>query len=365
MSSCNEALIHATEEKRLLDEICRIIVDIEGYRLAWVGYVEHDAQQTVRPVAQCGYEIGYLEHAAITWADNERGGGPLGIAIRSGRIQVVQDVSTDPRFAPWRANAARLGYGSVLVAPLVADSRVIGALSIHAEGADAFDAGEIALLSELAADMAFGIVTLRTRGAHEQSAERLQRSMETTVQVIASTVEMRDPYTAGHQRRVAELATAIARELGLSEDQVHAVHLAGVVHDLGKIHIPAEILSKPGRLSAVEFELIKSHPEAGYDILKGVDFPWPIAQIVFQHHERLDGSGYPRGLEADEILLEARILTVADVVEAMSSHRPYRPSLGVEPALQEISAKAGRCYDADVVRACLALFREKGFAFKA
>ena len=365
LSSCNEALIHATEEKRLLDEICRIIVDIEGYRLAWVGYVEHDAQQTVRPVAQCGYEIGYLEHAAITWADNERGGGPLGIAIRSGRIQVVQDVSTDPRFAPWRANAARLGYGSVLVAPLVADSRVIGALSIHAEGADAFDAGEIALLSELAADMAFGIVTLRTRGAHEQSAERLQRSMEATVQVIASTVEMRDPYTAGHQRRVAELATAIARELGLSEDQVHAVHLAGVVHDLGKIHIPAEILSKPGRLSAVEFELIKSHPEAGYDILKGVDFPWPIAQIVFQHHERLDGSGYPRGLEADEILLEARILTVADVVEAMSSHRPYRPSLGVEPALQEISAKAGRCYDADVVRACLALFREKGFAFKA
>jgi len=365
LSSCNEALIHATDEKRLLNEICRIIVDIEGYRLAWVGYVEHDAEQTVRPVAQSGYEPGYMEHAEITWADNERGRGPLGIAIRSGEIQVVQDVMTDPRFEPWRANAARLGYGSVLAAPLVADSGVIGALSIHAEGADAFDAGEIALLSELAADMAFGIVTLRTRGAHEQSAERLQRSMEATVQVIASTVEMRDPHTAGHQRRVAELATAIARELSLTEDQVHAVHLAGVVHDLGKVHIPAEILSKPGKLTAIEFELIKTHPEAGYDILKGVDFPWPIAQIVFQHHERLDGSGYPRGLKGDEIMLEARIIAVADVVEAMSSHRPYRPSLGIDAALQEISAHAGKRYDADVVRACLALFREKGFAFKA
>ena len=134
LSSCNEALIHASDEMQLLNDICRIIVDIEGYRLAWVGYVEHDAQRTVRPVAQSGYEPGYMEHADITWADNERGRGPLGIAIRSGQIQVVQDVNTDPRFEPWRANAARLGYGSVLVAPLMSDSQVIGALSIYAEG---------------------------------------------------------------------------------------------------------------------------------------------------------------------------------------------------------------------------------------
>lgn len=363
LSNCNMALIHATEEMQFLNEICRVILDSEGYRLAWVGYVEHDAQKTVRLVAQSGYEPGYMEQALITWADNERGRGPLGIAIRTGRIQVVQDVKTDPQFEPWRENAARLGYGSVLVAPLLADSRVIGALSIHAEGANAFDAGEIALLSELAADMAFGIVTLRTRGAHEHSAMRLQRSMEATIQAMADTVEMRDPYTAGHQRRVAELAMAIARDMGLAEDQVRGVHLAGVVHDLGKIHIPAEILSKPGKLTNIEFELIKTHPEAGYEILKGIDFPWPIAQIVFQHHERLDGSGYPRGLKADEILLEARILTVADVVEAMASHRPYRPALGIERALEEIATNSGKYYDAQVARTCIGLFRDKMFAF--
>lgn len=364
LSSCNEALIHASDERQLLDRICRLIIDIEGYRMAWVGYVEHDEKRTVRPVAQGGYEAGYLERAQITWGDNERGGGPLGIAIRSGQMQVVQDVNTDPRFEPWRANAVKLGYGSVLVAPLLSDSGVLGALSIYAESVNAFDAAEIALLGELAADMAFGIVTLRTRGAQEQSAARLQLSMEATIQAIAGTVEMRDPYTAGHQRRVAELATAIAQELGLTQDQVRGVHLAGVVHDLGKIHIPAEILSKPGKLTRIEFELIKAHPEAGYEILKGVDFPWPIAQIVFQHHERLDGSGYPRGLKADEILLEARIIAVADVVEAMSSHRPYRPSLGLGPALQEISANAGKYYDADAARVCVALFREQGFAFR-
>lgn len=365
LSSCNEALIHATDEKQLLDNICRVIIDIEGYRMAWVGYIEHDAKKTVRPVAQGGYEAGYMEHADITWADNERGRGPLGIAIRSGKMQVVQDVNTDPRFEPWRANAARLGYGSVLVAPLLSDSQVIGALSIYAVEVNAFDAAEIALLGELASDMAFGIATLRMRGAQEHSAERLQRSMEATIQAIAGTVEMRDPYTAGHQRRVADLATAIAQELGLAPHRVNGVHLAGVVHDLGKIHIPAEILSKPGKLSRIEFELIKAHPEAGYDILKGVDFPWPIAQIVFQHHERLDGSGYPRGLKGDEILLEARIMMVADVVEAMASHRPYRAALGIEPALQEIAANAGKSYDAEVARVCIGLFRDKAFAFKA
>ncbi|KAF0164165.1 MAG: hypothetical protein FD157_2530 [Rhodocyclaceae bacterium] len=362
-SACNMALIHATDEPQLLNEICQIIVESGGYRLAWVGYAEHDPAKTVRPVAQSGYEPGYMEHTHISWADDELGNGPLGLAIRCGQIQVVQDVNTDPRFEPWRANAARLGYGSVMVAPLLSDSETIGALSIYAADTDAFDAAEIALLGELAADMAFGIVTLRARGAHEQSAERLQRSMEATIQVIAGTVEMRDPYTAGHQIRVAELAAAIAREMGLTEDQVHGIRLAGLVHDLGKIQIPAEILSKPGKLSRIEFEMIKTHPEAGYDILKDVDFPWPIAQIVFQHHERLDGSGYPRGLQTNEILLEARIMAVADVVEAMASHRPYRPSLGIERALEEISANAGKYYDADAVRACILLLREKAFAF--
>ena len=152
--------------------------------------------------------------------------------------------------------------------------------------------------------------------------------------------------------------------MGLSAEQIHGVHLAGVVHDLGKIKIPAEILSKPGRITDIEHSLIKTHSQAGYDILKGIDFPWPIAQMVLQHHERLDGFGYPQGLKGDAILLEARILSVADVVEAMSSHRPYRPGLGVEAALAEITRQRGSHFEPAVVDACLALFREQGYSFK-
>jgi len=198
----------------------------------------------------------------------------------------------------------------------------------------------------------------------KQSMENLEKALEGTIQAMASTVETRDPYTAGHQRRTADLARAIATEMGLSREQVHGIHMAGVIHDLGKIAVPAEILSKPTRLSELEFGIIKTHPQVGYDILKSIEFPWPIAQIVLQHHERMDGSGYPNGLSDEDICLEARILAVADVVEAMASHRPYRPALGIDKALEEISRNKGVVYDAKVVDACLKLFREKGFEFE-
>jgi len=181
--------------------------------------------------------------------------------------------------------------------------------------------------------------------------------------VIASTVEVRDPYTAGHQQRVAQLAVAIAKEMRLPEDQVEGIKFAGVIHDLGKIKVPAEILSKPGKLSKAEFELLKGHPQSGYDILKAMDFPWPIAEIVLQHHERIDGSGYPDGLKGDETRVEARILAVADVVESMTSHRPYRPALDLDVALAEIDQGKGRIYDSAAVEACLKLFRADNFKF--
>ncbi|MDP3617204.1 MAG: response regulator [Rhodoferax sp.] len=196
-----------------------------------------------------------------------------------------------------------------------------------------------------------------------ESQNNLKNSLLDSIAALAATVEMRDPSTAGHQRRVALLGVAIAKELQLPEDQIEGVHLAGVVHDVGKIRVPAEILSKPRRLVEMEFALIKEHAQDVYEILKSIDFPWPIAQIVRQHHERLDGSGYPRALKGEQILLEARILAVADVVEAMSSHRPYRAALGVEAALKEIELGRGSVYDATVVDACLRLFAEKRFAF--
>lgn len=195
------------------------------------------------------------------------------------------------------------------------------------------------------------------------SAERLEQVLLQIIEAIVATVEARDPYTAGHERRVAILAGAIAREMGLPDETVHGITLAASIHDLGKIRVPAEILSKPGSLNSIEFELVKGHAQTGYDIIKDIQFPQPIAQMVLQHHERLDGSGYPQGLKNRQILLESKILAVADVVEAMSSHRPYRPGLGLDAALEEIIQHRGTLYDPAVVDSCVALFREKDFSF--
>lgn len=205
-----------------------------------------------------------------------------------------------------------------------------------------------------------GLVEERTKELRV-SEVKLRNSLMDFITAIGATIEMRDPYTAGHQRRVASLAVAIGNELLLSRDEIEGLRLASVVHDIGKIRVPAEILSKPGKLSDIEFSLIKQHVENGYEILKAIDFPWPIAQIVLQHHERLDGTGYPYGLKAESILLEARILAVADVVEAMMSHRPYRAALGIEVALQEIELNSGKSFDAHIVSACLKLFRESDY----
>jgi len=203
----------------------------------------------------------------------------------------------------------------------------------------------------------------RTEMELKESWENLHQALEGTIQAMALTIEIRDPYTAGHQRRVSKLSCAIARDLGMSEDQIEGIRVAGDIHDIGKIYVPAEILSKPGQITAIEYGIIKTHPQVGYDILKTIKFPWPVALIVLQHHERIDGSGYPVGLSGNEILKEARILTVADIVEAMSSHRPYRPAQGIGKALEEIIQNKGICYDTDVVEACVKLFQEKNFRF--
>ena len=196
----------------------------------------------------------------------------------------------------------------------------------------------------------------------QKSYDQLRETLIAMVHTLSSTVEMRDPYTAGHQRRVTILACAIATEMGLTDEEFDGLRLAGLIHDIGKINIPSEILNKPGRISEIEFNIIKTHPETGYNIVKDIEFPWPVAQIMLQHHERLDGSGYPRGLKKEEIMREARILAVADVLEAMASHRPYRPALGVDVALAEILQAKGIFYDPEAVDICRGLFCEKGFA---
>ena len=219
-----------------------------------------------------------------------------------------------------------------------------------------------------------GVVTHAIMAAHnitnrkmaeqelDKSYRNLQKTLEETVNALSALVEMRDPYTAGHQNRVAGIARAIAQELGLSEDAAQGIWVASLIHDIGKVRVPADILSRPAHLSSAEFELIKEHPRTGYEILKEIDFPWPIAEIVLQHHERINGSGYPLGLKGDEILFASRIIGVADVVEAMTYHRPYREALGLDAALDEIKKNKGILYDPDVVEACIKVFLEKGLA---
>jgi PAS domain S-box-containing protein/putative nucleotidyltransferase with HDIG domain len=195
----------------------------------------------------------------------------------------------------------------------------------------------------------------------KDSLDRLRNALKGTVSALASVVETRDPYTAGHQRHVADLALSIAREMGLAANQIEGLRMAAVIHDIGKISVPAEILTKPGKLTDLEYGIIKIHTQAGYNILKDIDFPWPVAKMVYEHHERMNGTGYPRNLKGNEILLEARILAVSDVVESMASHRPYRAALGIDTALEEIEKNKGTLYDEDVVNACVKLFRQKGY----
>jgi response regulator RpfG family c-di-GMP phosphodiesterase len=242
---------------------------------------------------------------------------------------------------------------------------------IIAEGASDFIEKPIRL-AEIVARLKRVLNERQIRGKLKDTARelrhnvaRFQQAMEGFVQAISLAVEMRDPYTAGHQDRVADLAAGIARKMGLAEDRIYGLRMAGVIHDLGKITIPGEILCKPGRLSGPEYEMIKTHVQSGYDILKKIDFPWPLADIVLQHHERLDGSGYPCGLKGDQILLEARIISVSDVFETIGSHRPYRPSLGVKKAMDELKENSGRLYDPDVVEACLSLVNQPGFKLKS
>ncbi|MDQ6982287.1 MAG: PAS domain S-box protein [Mariprofundus sp.] len=737
LSRCNSVLIHAQDESQFLSDICQTIVNAGGYRLAWIGRAEHDQNKAITPVAEAGFDEGYLDVLNLTWADKKRGRGPTGTAIRTKNPSIAQDIRHDPRFAPWHEAALRHGYQSSIALPLIIAQDVYGALNIYAAEPDVFNDNEMCLLQELADDVAYGISVLRTRAEqlqaeeellqferivstssdmmalldkdfiyrsanqayldafnkapdelighsaselfgkeffnetirppaerclagekisyqhwfdfpayesrymdinyypysgsgneisglvvngrditkHKQAEERglalssilekslneiyifdaktlkfiqvnygaranlgyeldelrnltpldlkpeftkpsfeklikplragkkeqiqfttvhrrkdgslypvevhlqlstlesqkvfvaiilditerkkseyslihlqkqtrqiidsardafvsmdsdgnitdwnpqaeetfgwqrkevlgqpvskiiippelreahekglnhfltsgegpvlnqhieinalhrdghtfpvelsivpahsdddvifnaiirnlsaqaetrktLKNSLVGTIVAVSKAVEARDQYTAGHQQRVARLARSIAQEIGLDSEQIDGLRMGATIHDIGKIHLPAEILSKPTKLTEIEFELIKTHCQVGYDILKDIKFPWPVAEIAWQHHERLNGSGYPQGLKGDEICLEARIVAVADVVEAISSHRPYRPALGIDVALQEIEKHRGEWFEPAAVDACLNVCRKKGFSFE-
>jgi PAS domain S-box-containing protein len=489
LSDFNQSVVRARDRPGMFQSACNLAVAQGAFTFAWIGTITPEG--TVIPVAKAGADGGYIEQiqASLNEGD-QRGMGPIGKALRSGKLTVSNTFLKDPDTRIWHNAAAKAGIGSIAVLPIRQSGELIGTFNLYATETDFFGPREQQMLQSVMEDFEYGLSYLVNREALEVTAEvieaspavlfrwrnapgwpvafvtdnvsnwgytaaslcsgrilfaqlvhpddqtrvgdevagflheqvvryeqtyrlltadqrvrwvfdqtsvsydkngtpellqgvltditdrkeaeetiqqyvsRLEQAVLGTTLAVSHLVELRDPYTAGHERRVGDLAAAIAAELGYDAHMQQGLQIAGALHDVGKIMVPVEILSKPGKLTAWEHSLIKLHPEEGYKVLKDVPFPWPVAEVAMQHHERLDGSGYPQGLKGDQITLEARIIAIADVVESMSSHRPYRASRGLDLALAEIEQGAGSLYDAAAVAACLELFRHKGYVME-
>lgn len=366
VSKCNAILVHSEDEGELSTGICQALVEEGGFAAIWIGTLNGSADSHVLlPLKSLGFDQSAAELGGTLCSETAKGTNPMVDAVVGDTKVIVHAMDSRAWPAGLQQTIRDEKYISAAIIPVHERHQVTGVLCVFSRKHNRFDKNTVSLLAELAADLGFGLADIRVRRAHAQNLDRLVKSFDEAIEAIAATTEMRDPYTAGHQKHVARLASTIAAEMNLPPEDQEMVRMAGVVHDVGKIQVPAEILSNPGKLSEAQFDIIKTHPRAGYDILKKISFRQPIAEIVHQHHERLDGSGYPQGLKGGDILPAAKILAVADVVEAMASHRPYRPGLGIEAALDEITKNKGRFYDPDAVDACLRLFSEKGYQLEA
>lgn len=357
----NESLLKVDSEQRLFQFVCESLNKFEDIVIAWI--VLREPQPKIMPVAWAGVDEADLSKLQVHWDDAEKGIGFIGSSIRQLEPVTIHDAEADARLAAWQDVTRKWKIKSAIAIPIHGEGTVIATLSVFSRRPAAFDEEFVNFLQEVCGNITIGTQTLRLDKNLHATLDHLRRSMNSTVEAIAGIIELRDPYTAGHERRVAQLASAIGREMVLPERQVEGLRVIGFLHDIGKVAVPAEILSKPSRLTSVEFAIVKEHARAGYDLLKSFEFSWPVAQAILQHHERLDGSGYPQGLNGQDIILEARILMVADVVEAMVSHRPYRSAVGLDVAMAEIAAKRGSVYDEGVVDTCIRLFAEKRFDF--
>jgi PAS domain S-box-containing protein len=361
------ALGRAHSADALLQSICEAITHQSPYVFAWIGIAEDGPDKKIRIAASAGRATGYLDGLHLSWSsDQPWGRGPTGTCIRTGKLQLVNDTEESPAFGVLRKRSRTFGVRSSVSVPLRIEGSWRGALIVYAARPNAFEDAPILVFQHLSEQIVHGVRALEQQMALHaglvdlaKAQEQLAEALTAAVTAIVTAMEMRDPYTSGHESRVAEIACAIGKEMDLDEHRLQGLRMAAMVHDIGKISIPSEILTKPAKLTKEEFDLIKTHPEAGYSILRDIPFTWPVAAIVRQHHEKLDGSGYPYGLKVDAILPEAKILAVADIVEAMASDRPYRAKLGLEVALAEIKALSGTLLDPDVVRVCTDLFREK------
>ncbi|PIT72874.1 HD domain-containing phosphohydrolase [Limnohabitans sp. JirII-31] len=358
------ALSRADDKDSLLKEVCQSIVEQKPYELAWVGFAQHDAEKSVFIAAAEGAAKKYVTQIQVSWsADSPFGAGPAGTCLRTGTASLFKDCTRDAGFSAWSERAASFGLRSVVAVPIFdGELPAIATLLVYASVPNAFGDKELLLFESLAKVIGTGLRNLERQGRlanevqkREETQQRLADALRATIEAVSKTMEWRDPYTAGHQRRVAQIAVAIARKLGWTSEKIEGLYLAAMVHDIGKVGVPSEILTKPMRLTSVETQLVREHAETGYQILKDIPFPWPIAEMVRQHHERMDGTGYPKGLSAPQILDEAKVIGVADTLEAMGSHRPYRPALGLAAAIDVITSESGTAYDPAIVQAACSL----------
>ena len=349
-----ERIVRAEDIPTLLQDLCNIAI-LECFPMAWVGRKGPHPEDPLTVAASAGDTAGYAAKVQATWGRAPLGRGPIGEAIRQGKTIVNRDFQTNPAMQPWRDIARRAGFASSIGIPLVVSSEVWGIFSVYAREPDGFDGWESELFEALGRTIAAGV-------EHRLGQDRLDAMMEDVVTALTKALETRDHYTVGHQSRVAALCVEIGRELGMAPDALRGLRIAALLHDIGKIAVPPEILNKIAPLTPEELGQIRQHVEAGHAIIRHIDFPWPVADAVLQHHERLDGSGYPQGLAGDKIGLEARILAVADLVDAMSKARSYRPALGVQAARQTLQGQRGQTLDPGVVDACLAVLDRQGEA---
>lgn len=366
-AKASSALVRSNDRDDLISGVCNAIVNQPPYILAWVGLAMHDDLKTVQVIGTHGAAADYAKGIDVKWSpDTPTGQGPTGLCIQTSLPVLISDTDSDSRFSPWKERAKPYGIRSVIAVPIKDhEPQAIGALTVYANLPSAFGEIETQLFESLAKEIGFGLAAIEKQRLldkevkeRERLNDQLVNALNTTIEAMSKTMEWRDPYTAGHQKKVALLSQAIARKLGWSEEKIRGLYLAALVHDMGKIATPAEILTKPSMLTETEMTLIKEHPKTGYDILKDIPFTWPIAQAVYQHHERLDGSGYPNGISGDAIIPEARILAVADTIEAMTSHRPYRPGLGLGKAIELVKAEAGKSLDSSICQVACELLEQ-------
>lgn len=356
MTEINRLMILSATEDEFLKSVCDAFVRVGGYALTRIDVAVDDDAHNIRNLCFAGPH-GYVTDAVITWSnESPSGAGPIGRALKNHVAVQVDDLLQDTSAQPWHPLMEKFNLRSCVSIPFSL-SQTPAVLTAYASHTFAFPGRKFQRLQAIVHEIEFA-------AAHVNAIVETETALDGTIAALSQMTETRDPYTAGHQSSVGWLGEEIARRMGLEPALCKLIRQSGELHDVGKIAIPVEILTRPGRLGQSEFDLIRTHPIVGADILAKAHLPWPIVDVALQHHERLDGSGYPSGLKGDDVILPARIVAVADVVEAMTQRRPYRPALGSDFALAEIKRGAGAQYDASVVATCLQIF-EEGFIFLA